>query len=60
MPEAVIVFIVGALLDAHPNAVIADEVDALQFVAKGFNRDQLVYILLFRAHKLQAKKGRQK
>jgi hypothetical protein len=52
--------IVGALLDAHPNAVIADEVDSLRYVEAGFNRDQLCYMLLTKANLVNEKKGRLK
>jgi hypothetical protein len=46
----------GALLDAHPNAIIGDEVDVLQYVNAGFERDQIFHILLERSQR-QAKKG---
>jgi hypothetical protein len=51
--------IVGALLDAHPEAIVADEVDALQYVAAGFSRDQIFHLLLARSRR-QAVKGRTK
>lgn len=38
--------IVGALLDAHPHAVIAHEASALQYVYAGFDRDRLYHALL--------------
>ena len=38
--------LIGALLDAHPNAIIADELDALKYVHAGFRRNQLFYLLL--------------
>ncbi len=38
--------LVGSLLDAHPNIVIAHELDALRYVEGGFNRKQLFYLLL--------------
>src|SRR5262245_36859172 len=38
--------IIGSLLDAHPNAIIADELDALKYVQAGFNQNQLFYLLL--------------
>ena len=46
----------GALLDAHPNAIIADEVDVLQYVNAGFEREQIFHILLERSQR-QANKG---
>lgn len=47
----------GALLDAHPNVILADEVDALNLVSHGFNRRQLFHILL-RASRRERLKGR--
>jgi hypothetical protein len=40
--------LVGALLGAHPDTVIAHELDALRFVRLGFRRDQLFELLLAR------------
>ena len=37
--------IVGALLDAHPRAVIAHELDALRYVHLGFDRRRLFHLL---------------
>jgi hypothetical protein len=51
--------ITGALLDAHPNIVLADEMDVLQHVAAGFNRDQIYHLLISRAQR-QSRKGRTK
>lgn len=51
--------IVGALLDAHPQVVIPDELDTLRYVAAGFGKDQLCYLLLARAQ-AQARRGRKK
>jgi hypothetical protein len=51
--------LIGSLLDAHPNAVIADEMDALKYIQAGFSRDQLFYLLL-RASRRAAKAGRQR
>jgi hypothetical protein len=47
----------GSLLDAHPNAMIADGADALQYVSAGFSRDQL-YHLLLKGSRREAIKGR--
>lgn len=47
----------GALLDAHPNAVISDEEDALQYVPMGFSRDQIFHLLLWGSRR-EAMKGR--
>jgi hypothetical protein len=38
--------ILGSLLDAHPNAVIAHELDTVRFVEAGFSAMQLYYLLL--------------
>ena len=38
--------LVGSLLDAHPEAVIAHELDALRLVKWGFGRRQLYWLLL--------------
>ncbi|HEX6292679.1 MAG TPA: sulfotransferase [Herpetosiphonaceae bacterium] len=51
--------IMGALLDAHPNVILPDEVDALRYVAAGFRREQIFHLLLERSRK-QARKGRTK
>jgi Sulfotransferase family len=51
--------IIGALLDAHPNVVLADEVDALQYVTAGLSREQIYYIVLAKSQR-QARAGRRK
>ncbi len=38
--------LVGSLLDAHPHAIIAHELDALKFVEAGFGKLQLYQLLL--------------
>ena len=38
--------LVGSLLDAHPNVIIAHELDALKFVKAGFDKHQLYQLLL--------------
>jgi hypothetical protein len=38
--------LIGSLLDAHPVAIIAHELDALKFVEAGVDRDRLYYLLL--------------
>ncbi len=48
---------IGALLDAHPNVILADEVDALQYISAGFMRDQIYHILLKNSRR-EAMKGR--
>jgi hypothetical protein len=43
--------LVGSLLDAHPDVVIANELDALHYVADGCRRDQLYWLILWRDSK---------
>ncbi len=40
--------LVGSLLDAHPNVVLAHELDALRYVAAGYRRKQLYWMILRR------------
>lgn len=49
--------IIGALLDAHQHIVLPDEVDTLQYVAAGFEREQIYHMLLARSRR-QAQKQR--
>lgn len=49
--------LLGSLIDAHPNALLADEIDALRYVAAGFRRDQ-VFHLLTKGSRREAMKGR--
>lgn len=37
--------LLGSLLDAHPDAIVADDMDMLRFVAAGFSRDQICHLL---------------
>ncbi|MGH9118458.1 MAG: sulfotransferase [Acidimicrobiales bacterium] len=48
--------LVGALIDAHPNALVAHELDALKYVEAGFGRDQL-YTLILRHQRARAADG---
>jgi hypothetical protein len=48
---------IGSLLDAHPNVILADEVYALRYLQAGFNREQIFHILL-RASQKEFLKGR--
>jgi hypothetical protein len=48
---------IGSLLDAHPHAILADEVYALRYVQAGFQRDQIFHILL-QASQKELLKGR--
>ena len=47
----------GSLLDAHRDVILSDEVDALQYVEAGFDRDQ-IYHLLLRGSEAGHRKGR--
>ena len=49
--------LIGAMLDAHPRAVIADEADPLRYLEQGFRRDQVFHLLAKTAHR-EALKGR--
>jgi hypothetical protein len=40
--------LVGSLLDAHPNMVLAHELDALRYLAAGFSRNQIFWLILQR------------
>ena len=51
--------IVGALLDAHPQIAVSDELDALALVSAGFRRDQVLYLSILVARH-QASRQRQK
>jgi hypothetical protein len=48
---------IGALLDAHPNVILADDVGALRYISAGFSRDQL-YHLLLKGSRREKMKGR--
>jgi hypothetical protein len=48
---------IGALLDAHPNAVIGMEVDALDLIQKGYSRNQIFYCLMRNAEIFTKKLG---
>jgi len=51
------VSMIGSLLDAHPDVILSDEADALEYVQAGFSRDQIFHILL-RQSRREASKGR--
>lgn len=48
---------IGSLLDAHPNVMIADEVDLLQYILAGFNREQIFHLLI-KGSRREEMKGR--
>jgi hypothetical protein len=49
--------LLGGLLDAHPEVVLADEADALRYVEVGFGRDALFHVLS-RSSQTELRKGR--
>ena len=49
--------LLGSLLDAHPNAILADEADVLRYVADSFSQDQIFHLLL-KGSRREALKGR--
>jgi hypothetical protein len=49
--------LLGALLDAHPDIILADEADALRYVADDFGKEQIFHILL-KGSRREAMKGR--
>lgn len=54
--------VIGALLDAHPQIAISDELDAVRYLAAGFSRGQLLYGSIDKSRKqaanLRRKRGR--
>lgn len=48
---------IGSLLDAHPSAIVADEIDMVRYVEVGFRRDQIFHLLL-KGSRRDALKGR--
>lgn len=50
--------LIGSLLDAHPNIVIAHELDALRYIEAGCNKKQLFYLLLEKSQRF-TKAGRE-
>jgi sulfotransferase family protein len=51
--------IVGSLIDAHPEAIVSDELDAVRYLDHGFHRDQILALSIARSAR-QAKSLRQK
>jgi hypothetical protein len=47
--------LVGSLLDAHPNVIIAHELDVLKHVQARFSTNQIFYLLLENSRKLAAR-----
>ncbi len=46
--------LIGSLLDAHPNIVIAHELDAVKLFQSGFSRQQVFHLLLENSKKMAA------
>jgi hypothetical protein len=51
--------LVGSLLDAHPNVVIAQECDVLKFVRMGFGRKTIYPTLLLNSRMILSQRGRE-
>jgi len=49
--------LIGAMLDAHPDALVSDEVDLFRYLQEGFRREQL-FQLVARGSRREAMKGR--
>jgi hypothetical protein len=49
--------LIGSLLDAHPNTILADEEDVLNYVSSHFSLRQICHILI-KASRRDARKGR--
>ncbi len=49
--------LIGSLLDAHHNVIVANELDVLKYFEYGLERDQIFYLLLCNS-KSYARKGR--
>ncbi len=49
--------LVGALLDAHPEVILSDEVGVLNYLLAGFKREQIFHLLL-KGSRREALKGR--
>lgn len=47
--------LIGSLIDAHPNAIIAHEQDVLKYVKYGFSKEQLFPLLLRNSEEFTAK-----
>jgi hypothetical protein len=50
--------LIGSLIDAHPNALVADELNALRFIDAGFSKNQVCYLMLRNSRK-SAAEGRE-
>ncbi len=43
--------LIGSLLDAHENIIIAHELNVLKYISNGYNRNQIFYLLLKNSNK---------
>jgi hypothetical protein len=50
--------LVGFLLDAHPNAIVASQISGLKYLKHGFNNRQIFYVLLQNSRRV-ARVGRE-
>lgn len=46
--------LIGSLLDAHPDVIVAHELDALKLVRHGFSRQQIFYLLVENSKRMAA------
>jgi len=51
--------LVGVLIDAHPDAIMSHELDAMEYVKAGFSRDQ-IYSMIIKRSKTFAEQGRKR
>jgi len=47
--------LIGSLLDAHSNMIIAHELDALDYVGRGYSRNQLFHLIVKNSQQFSAK-----
>lgn len=47
--------LIGSLLDAHPDVIMADEIDVLSCLAAGFSKEQIFHLLLKGSRREQMK-----
>lgn len=50
--------LIGALLDAHPNVIIAPELGVLKYIYAGFSKKQIYYLLLKRSQSFAENDGK--
>ena len=47
--------LIGSLLDAHSNMIIAHELDALDYIGRGYSRNQLFHLIVNNSRQFSAK-----